>query len=42
MLDTDEGSPVAVTVQGLPKLKGTPRVSGGSLAIVLEGPVAGT
>jgi flagellar motor switch protein FliM len=35
-LDTDEGSPVPVLVEGRPKLEGQPRIVGGSHAIVLE------
>jgi flagellar motor switch protein FliM len=35
-LDTDEGSPVPVLVEGRTKLLGQPRVSGGSHAIVLD------
>jgi len=39
LLDTDEGKPVPVLVQGREKLKGTPTVSGGSLALVVDQPL---
>lgn len=39
-LDTDEGSPVPLLVEGRAKLEGQPRVVGGSHAIVLEGGLA--
>jgi flagellar motor switch protein FliM len=40
LLDTDEGRPVPVLVEGRPKLWGTPSVSGGSLALVIDRPLA--
>jgi flagellar motor switch protein FliM len=40
-LDTDEGSPVPVLVEGRRKLEGQPRIVGGSHAIVLERGLAG-
>ncbi len=39
LLDSDEGKPVPVVVQGREKLRGTPSVSGGSLALVLDQPL---
>lgn len=39
LLDTDEGKPVPVVVQGREKLLGTPTVSGGSLAVVVDQPL---
>jgi flagellar motor switch protein FliM len=36
LLDTDEGKPLTVTVQGREKLRATPTVSGGSLALHVE------
>jgi flagellar motor switch protein FliM len=36
LLDTDEGKPVPVVVQGREKMLGTPTISGGSLAVVIE------
>ncbi len=36
LLDTDEGKPVPLVVQGREKLRGTPSVSGGSLALVVD------
>ncbi len=39
LLDTDEGRPLPVVVQGREKLRGTPSVSGGSLALVLDQPL---
>jgi flagellar motor switch protein FliM len=41
LLDTDEGKPVPVIVQGREKLRGTPSVSGGSLALVVDQPLRG-
>jgi flagellar motor switch protein FliM len=35
-LDTDEGAPVPVSIEGRPKLWGQPRVVGGSHAVVLD------
>jgi flagellar motor switch protein FliM len=35
-LDTDEGSPVPVLVQGRPKLTGVPRVTGGGIGVVID------
>lgn len=35
-LDTDEGAPVPVSVEGRPKLSGQPRIVGGSHAVVLD------
>lgn len=35
-LDTDEGSPVPVLIEGRAKLEGQPRIVGGSHAVVLE------
>ncbi|MEW6433323.1 MAG: FliM/FliN family flagellar motor switch protein [Myxococcota bacterium] len=40
-LDTDEGAPVPLLVEGRAKLEGQPRVVGGSLAIVLEAGLSG-
>jgi flagellar motor switch protein FliM len=39
MLDTDEGKPIPVLVQGREKLSGAPTVSGGSLALVVDQPL---
>ncbi len=39
LLDTDEGRPLPVIVQGREKLRGTPTVSGGSLAMLVEQPL---
>ncbi|HTN53885.1 MAG TPA: FliM/FliN family flagellar motor switch protein [Anaeromyxobacter sp.] len=39
LLDTDEGRPVPVVIQGREKLRGTPTVSGGSLALVVDQPI---
>jgi flagellar motor switch protein FliM len=36
LLDSDEGKPLPVVVQGREKLTGTPTVSGGSMALVVE------
>jgi len=36
LLDTDEGKPIPVLVQGREKLRGAPTVSGGSLALVVD------
>ncbi len=36
MLDTDEGKPVPIVIQGREKLTGTPTLAGGSLALVVE------
>lgn len=35
-LDTDEGAPVTVWVEGRPKMQGQPRVVGGSHAVILD------
>lgn len=35
-LDTDEGSPVPILVQGRPKLTGVPRVTGGGIGVVID------
>jgi magnesium transporter len=40
LLDTDEGKPLPVIVQGREKLHGTPTISGGSMAVQVEGPLA--
>jgi flagellar motor switch protein FliM len=39
LLDTDEGKPVPVIVQGREKLRGTPSISGGSIALVVDQPL---
>lgn len=39
LLDTDEGKPIPVLVQGREKLRGAPSVSGGSLAFVVDQPL---
>ena len=39
LLDTDEGRPIPVIVQGREKLTGTPTVAGGSLALVVDQPL---
>jgi flagellar motor switch protein FliM len=39
LLDSDEGKPIPVIVQGREKLRGSPTVSGGSLALVLDQPL---
>ena len=39
LLDTDDGKPVPVLVQGREKLTGAPTVSGGSMALVVNSPV---
>ncbi len=39
LLDTDEAKPVPVVVQGREKLRGTPSISGGSLALVVDQPL---
>jgi flagellar motor switch protein FliM len=39
LLDSDEGKPLPVIVQGREKLRGTPSVSGGSLAVVVDQPL---
>jgi flagellar motor switch protein FliM len=39
LLDTDEGRPVPVVVQGREKLRATPTVSGGSMAMVVDQPL---
>jgi flagellar motor switch protein FliM len=36
LLDSDESKPIPITVQGRPKLRATPSVSGGALALVVE------
>jgi flagellar motor switch protein FliM len=36
LLDTDEGRPVPVIVQGREKLRGTPTISGGSIAMIVD------
>ncbi len=36
LLDSDEGSPLSIHVQGREKLSGSPTVQGGSMALVLE------
>jgi flagellar motor switch protein FliM len=40
LLDTDEGKPLPIIVQGREKLHGTPTISGGSLAMQIEGSLA--
>ncbi len=40
LLDTDEGKPLPVIVQGRHKLNGTPTISGGSMAVQIDGPLA--
>jgi flagellar motor switch protein FliM len=40
LLDSDEGKPLPIVVQGREKLHGTPTVSGGSMAIQILGPVS--
>jgi flagellar motor switch protein FliM len=42
LLDAEEGAPLPIYVQGVPKLLGTPKVSGGSMALVVEGAVGAT
>ena len=39
LLDTDEGRPVPVIVQGREKLRATPTVSGGSIAMIVDQPL---
>ena len=39
LLDTDEGKPLPVIVQGREKLRGVPTISGGSMAITLDLPL---
>jgi len=39
LLDTDEGRPIPVIVQGREKLMATPTISGGSLAMIVEQPL---
>ncbi len=39
LLDSDEGRPIPVIVQGREKLSGTPTLSGGNLAVVLDQPL---
>jgi flagellar motor switch protein FliM len=39
LLDTDEGKPVPVVVQGREKLRATPTISGGSLAMIVDQPI---
>jgi flagellar motor switch protein FliM len=39
LLDSDEGRPLPVIVQGREKLSGTPTLSGGNLAVVLDQPL---
>ncbi|MGC3998693.1 MAG: FliM/FliN family flagellar motor switch protein [Anaeromyxobacter sp.] len=39
LLDTDETKPIPVVVQGREKLRGTPTVTGGNLAVVVEQPL---
>lgn len=39
LLDTDEGRPIPVIVQGREKLRATPTVSGGSLAMIVDQPL---
>lgn len=41
LLDSDEGRPLPIRVQGREKLRGHPTVAGGALAMVVETPVAG-
>ena len=36
LLDTDEGRPVPVIIQGREKMRGTPTISGGSLAMIVD------
>lgn len=40
LLDTDEGKPLPIIVQGREKLHGTPTISGGSMALQVDGPIA--
>jgi flagellar motor switch protein FliM len=40
LLDTDEGKPLPIIVQGRHKLNGIPTISGGSLALQVEGSLA--
>jgi flagellar motor switch protein FliM len=42
VLDASESSPLPVYVQGRPKMAGSPRVVGGSMAVVLENGLAGS
>ena len=42
VLETEEGAPLPIYVQGVAKLVGTPKVSGGSMALVVEGPLGAT
>jgi flagellar motor switch protein FliM len=42
VLDAEEGAPLPIYVQGVPKLVGIPKVSGGSMALVVEGPLGAT
>jgi len=39
LLDTDEAKPVPINIQGREKLRGTPTVSGGSLALIVDQPL---
>jgi flagellar motor switch protein FliM len=39
LLDTDEGRPVPVIVQGREKLRATPTISGGSIAMIVDQPL---
>jgi flagellar motor switch protein FliM len=39
LLDTDEGKPIPIIVQGREKMMGAPTISGGSLAMVVEQPL---
>jgi flagellar motor switch protein FliM len=40
LLDTDEGKPLPIIVQGREKLHGIPTISGGSMAIQVEGAIS--
>ena len=40
LLDTDEGKPLPIVVQGREKLHGSPTISGGSMALQVEGTIA--
>lgn len=40
LLDTDEGKPLPVVVQGREKLLGIPTISGGSMAVQVESPIS--
>ncbi len=39
LLDTDEGKPIPVIVQGREKMMGSPTIAGGSLALIVEQPL---